>query len=213
MKKIKKVMLLIVVFMIAVILKGNIAFAEYVIQVVPNATAWNNITVSEAYNECQKLNTTSSTLGTTSLKAHLTTNADWYAVGLLTLSAYGNKNASNTTGNSTGVMNFSNSITSSVLEGSATNDNRKLLYDNINTPYVETISQNRNSNLPGRGLLPNEYISSAYGEAVYTYNTANPVVMRMGLLGFVVGAAHGSYAPTTGASRPENTFRPVIWNK
>ena len=138
MRKIKKVMLLIVVFMIAVILKGNTAFAEYVIQVVPNVSAWTAITASDAYDECQKLNTTSSTLGTTSLKAHLTTNADWYAVGLLTYSTYGSKNASNTTGNNTGIMNFGTKTThtASLLEGTSSNSKWESIYNNVNTTYV-----------------------------------------------------------------------------
>ena len=215
MRKIKKVMLLIVVFMIAVILKGNIAFAEYVIQVVPNATAWNNITVSEAYNECQKLNTTSSTLGTTSLKAHLTTNADWYAVGLLTYSTYGNKNASNTTGNSTGIMNLGSSYTAALMEGASTNNNWKSLYDNINTPYVETVKNNTNreSNQAGRGLLSKEYLSTEFG-SVHIENSLNrPVAQRQSLFGVGIGVSGGWGYYCDGIINTSVTFRPVIWNK
>ena len=222
MRKIKKVMLLIVVFMIAVILKGNIAFAEYVIQVVPNATAWKNISVSDAYDECQKLNTTSSTLGTTSLKAHLTTNADWYAVSLLTYSVYGNSNSSqksnNTTGNSTGIMGLgTRTFTSSIMEGSVTDDRRKSLYDNINTSYVESIKNgtNRESNAPGRGLLSKEYLSSNYGTINYGNGTGSPVMTRSGLFSAWVGSNAGAdvYNSSTGEATESVTFRPVIWNK
>ena len=161
MRKVKKVMLLIVVFMIAVSIKGNTAFAKYVIQSIPNKAAWTSINVSDAYDACQDLNTDASSLGhTENLKAHLITNADWYAVSLLTYSAYGTRSGSNTTGNKTGVVNFGNNyaFTSSIMEGTTTNDNRKSLYDNINTPYVESVknSTNRISNVPGRGLLSSD---------------------------------------------------------
>ena len=153
--------------MIAVSVKGNTAFAKYVIQVVPDKAAWTQINVSDAYDACQDLNTDASSLGhTENLKAHLTTNADYYAVSLLTYSAYGDrdayKNANNgsTTGNKTGIMNFGRmySFTSAVMRESSSDSNRKSLYDNINTPYVETIEKasNRTQNLPGRGLLAKE---------------------------------------------------------
>ena len=195
MRKIRKVMLLIVVFMIAVSIKGNTAFAEYVIQVVPNATPWTNINVSDAYDACQNLNQNYSTLGTTSLKAHLTTNADWYAVSLLTYSAYGNKSASNTTGNSTGIMNFGtqNTFTSSVMEGATTNDNIKSLYDNINTSYVETVKNNTNraQNVPGRGLLEKEYLVSNLGGGYFGDDGKYPISLRKQLFGVGLGTYGG----------------------
>ena len=183
MRKIRRVMLLIVVFIIAVSIKGNTAFAKYVIQVVPDKAAWTSISVSDAYDACQDLNTDASSLGhTENLKAHLTTNADWYAVSLLTYSAYGNKSASNTTGNSTGIMNFGtqNTFTSSVMEGATTNDNIKSLYDNINTSYVETVKNNTNraQNVPGRGLLEKEYLVSNLGGGYFGDDGKYPISLR-----------------------------------
>ena len=216
MRKIKKVMLLIVVFMIAVILKGNIAFAEYVIQVVPNVSAWTAITASDAYDACQKLNTTYSTLGTESLKAHLTTNADWYAVSLLTYSAYGYKSPDNTTGNNTGVMNLGRTFTSSLMEGITTNSNITSLYNNLGTSYVETVKNNTNreSNLPGRGLLASEYLTSSFGGICYGNDGAGyPVGCREKLFGFSLGYGGGWGYCSKGDARPDTTFRPVIWNK
>ena len=221
MRKIRKVMVLIIVFVIAVSIKGNTAFAEYVIQIKPGTSAWTEISVSAAYDECQKLNQTSSTLGTTSLKAHLTTNADWYAVSLLTYSAYGARSANNTTGNSTGIMNFGSTwtFTSSVMEGSSSNDNRKSLYDNIDTPYVESVKNatNRASNEPGRGLLSNEMISTSYGGANYSNAGNYPVCVHTNLFGFYLGygtETWGIYgAGCAGNANVRTTFRPVIWNK
>ena len=219
MKVIKKIILLVLVFMVAAMLKGNSVFAEYVIQVIPTTNAnpaWKSINVSDAYDACQNLNQSYSTLGTTSLKAHLTTNADWYAVSLLTYSAYGNKNASNTTGNKTGIMNFGTAytFTSSVMEGTTTNDDRKSLYDNINTPYVESVknSTNRASNEPGRGLLSKEFLSGSFGTVYYSTQTAYPVSVRNSLFGFYLGN-NVNYGYSAGGARTDVTFRPIIWNR
>ena len=224
MKIIRRVMLLIVVFMIAVSIKGNTAFAEYVIQVVPTSTTnpvWTTISVSDAYDACQNLNKNYSTLGTESLKAHLTTNADWYAVSLLTYSLYGNENAgkkvNNTTGNNTGIMNFGTvyTFTSSIMEGPSINDDRKSLYNNIGTSYVETVKNktNRDFNEKGRGLLPGEYITSQYGDIYIGDESKLPITIRNKLFGFTIGTAWYPQNGSTGNPRSDITFRPVIWNK
>ena len=234
MRKIKKVILLIVVFMIAVSIKGNTAFAKYVIQVVPTknynskstVSAWTGINISDAYDACQDLNTDTSSLGhTENLKAHLTTNADWYAVSLLTISSYGNKSAGNTTGNKTGVMNLGTNnlytYTASVMEGSTTNTDRKSLYDALNanppSPYVEVFEkkENRSNNLPGRGVLEKELVSTSYGTIRYANdnNYAYPVGIRSNLLGFNINNFSNVSTRSSGASANDVTFRPVIWNK
>ena len=221
MRKIRRVMLLIVVFMIAVSIKGNTAFAKYVIQVVPDKAAWTSISVSDAYDACQDLNTDASSLGhTENLKAHLTTNADYYAVSLLTYSAYGNKNTSKTTGNNTGIMNFGtkHTFTSSLMEGASSNNNIKSLYDNINTPYVESVknSTNRASNEPGRGLLEREFLSSSFGSINYSTQTGYPIGDRINLFGLCLGSPNygGDFSGfSAGGALTNATFRPVIWNK
>ena len=226
MRKIKKVILLIVVYMIVVSMKANTAFAESTIQVIPVTTTnpvWTGITVSDAYDICQKLNKNYSTLGTESLKAHLTTNADWYAVSLLSYSSYGNKNASNTTGNNTGIINFGSKLTftSSVMEGTTANDNRKSLYDNINTPYVESVKNNtdRVENETGRGLLAKEYLTGNLGYVYYGNKSNYPICVRGNLFGFMLGETsdplHTGWVDygASGLGANNITFRPVIWNK
>ena len=226
MRKVKKVMLLIVVFMIAVSIKGNTASAKYVIQSVPDKAAWTSINVSDAYDACQDLNTDASSLGhTENLKAHLITNADWYAVSLLTYSAYGDREKyrnggsfnGSTTGNKTGVMKFgyNSTFTSSVMEGSTTNLNRTSLHNNIGTLYVESVKNktNRILNEQGRGLLENEILSGSFGTIYYNTKTAYPVIVRSRLFGFSLGE-EGYYGYSDdGAAHSSVTFRPVIWNK
>ena len=82
------------------------------IQIKKDATSWTSISVSDAYDKCQELNDDNSALGKTgdNVMAHLSTNADWYAVSLLTYSDYGSKNNSNTTGNNSGVINFGSKV-------------------------------------------------------------------------------------------------------
>ena len=216
MRKVKKIILFLTIFTIAFLIKNNAVFAEYVIQVVPNATAWKTITVSDAYDACQNLNQPYSTLGTTSLKAHLTTNADYYAVSLLTYSSYGNRNKSNTTGNRTGIMNFgtSSTFTSSLMDGYQNSTYTKSLRENIETPYVEKVKNytDRAANASGLGLLGKEVISTSYGSIEYASNnnTWCPVVVRSNLFGIRV--AH-SWEGCQGESHASVTFRPVIWNR
>ena len=221
MRTMKKIMLLTICFIMALILKGKTVFAKSVIQVVPNVEAWNNIKVSDAYDTCQDLNADYSTLGTDKLKAHLTTNADWYAVSLLAYSDYGDTSASNTTGNKTGIINFGTkyTFTSSVMEGTSTNENTTSLYNNIGTQYVESVKNNTNRALNelGRGLLSNEMLSGSLGKVYYSTKTSYPVSVRNSLFGFSLGSpmtgGFGQYDSSNGGSYSNVTFRPVIWNK
>ena len=231
MRKIRRVMLLIVVFMIAVSVKENTAFAKYVIQVVPDKDAWTAINVSDAYDACQDLNTDASSLGhTENLKAHLITNADYYAVSLLTYSAYGDRDAyknnnlynGSTTGNKTGLMRFGTKyiFTSSIIEGTTSNTNIKSLCDNINTAYVETVKNgtDREQNILGRGLLLNEKVGAGYGNQYVGSSTYNSycIPTRNCLFGLVLTQQNNDGNPTgiaKGEAFPNATFRPVIWNK
>ena len=221
MRKIRKVMLLIIVFAMALITKENTVYAESTIQVISGKSAWTGISVSDAYDVCQKLNKNYSTLGTESLKAHLTTNADWYAVSLLTYSTYGNRNADNTTGNKTGVMNFGKNYTyiSSVMEGGTSKLKTASLYNALNqtppSPYVESVKKatNKNSNVLGRGLREAEFLDDGFGgSAYYSSNTDYPICARKSLFGVFLGNSH-SYSSCTGNGMSGVTFRPVIWNK
>ena len=230
MNKIKRLILLIIVFIIVVLLKGNIVFAESTIQVVPtknddkNSTvsAWTDISVSNAYEICQNLNKNYSTLGTDKLKAHLTTNADWYAVSLLAYSAYGNRDASNTTGNKTGIMRLGtlDTFTASLMGEASSNINIKSLYDNLalKSPYVEKVETytNRLQNSKGMGLLESEYFVTNKGGYLYADSVSLPVCTRHNLFGITLGKGswqYGGYDHSNGSPKTEVTFRPVIWNK
>lgn len=75
-------------------------------QIIPNATAWTNINVSEAYEECESLNSSTSTLGTSLLNAHLVTDADWSAMAIFSVSQYGGATTNTpewTNGNKSGI--------------------------------------------------------------------------------------------------------------
>ena len=52
---------------------------------INGGTAWTNINISESYAECESLNSPTSTLGTSALKAHLTTDADWSAMAIFSV--------------------------------------------------------------------------------------------------------------------------------
>lgn len=218
MKLRNKIILIALIFVSMIAVNCTDVFAEYVIQVVPDGTAWKNINVSDAYDACQNLNTTYSTLGTTSLKAHLTTNADWYAVSLLTYSAYGNRNANNTTGNNSGIKNFGTNytFTSSLMEGYTSSSYRTSLENAVasGSPYVETVKNatNRNSNQAGRGLLASEHLTEEYGSAIYENSTNYPVLIRTSLFGFAVGRGNWWCLISEGYAS-DATFRPAIWNK
>ena len=58
---------------------------------IDGSASWNNITIGEAYLQCEKLNTAGSTLGTDELEAHLTTDYDYNAMALFAVSQYGGR--------------------------------------------------------------------------------------------------------------------------
>lgn len=59
------------------------------IEIIPTEQGMRNVNVSTAFVTCRNLDSTSSTLGTTGLDPHLTTNLDWGAVSYLANSNYG----------------------------------------------------------------------------------------------------------------------------
>ena len=118
-------------------------------QVVNGGTIWDNITVSESYAECEKLNSSTSTLGTTALRAHLTTDADWSAMAIFSVSQYGGATSNipaQTTGNKSGICNFYGVVqTTGILENaSSTQSSLTGLFDGDNVkPYIRKWSTNR----------------------------------------------------------------------
>ena len=108
----KKILTIAILIVFCILFWGQSVKAETevktTIQIKKDGASWTDISVSDAYDKCQELNDDNSALGTTSsnVMAHLSTNADWYAVSLLTQSDYGSKNNRNTTNNNSGIMEF-----------------------------------------------------------------------------------------------------------
>lgn len=98
---------------------------------INGGAAWTNINISESYAECESLNSPTSTLGTSALQAHLTTDADWSAMAIFSVSQYGGATSNNpetTTGNSSGIYNVASNWTQSTGILSTANKN--------STPYI-----------------------------------------------------------------------------
>ena len=189
------------------------------IQIKKGATSWKSITVSDAYDKCQELNEDNSALGTTSdnVMAHLSTNADWYAVSLLTQSDYGNKSGQNTTGNNSGIFSFGSTktFTSGILKtnNETKNSNFQSLIDarNKGSEFVENIENltNSESNIPGLGFRANEVLLGnwKYGDA-----SGYPISIRESLFSVIIGTDDLWYI-ASGKADSSVTFRPVIWVK
>lgn len=187
------------------------------IQIKKDATKWDLISISDAYDKCQELNENNSALGTKgkNVMAHLSTNADWYAVSLLAYSAYGNKsNHNNTTGNNSGVMNLSSNLSyvSAILEDYSTTSNIYVqsLIDNKESKFVEKIKTNREENKPGLGLLSSEVLAGGFK---WIEGNSYPIGYRTGLFGGSIGNYDGWSGRCEGKPISGITFRPVIWVK
>lgn len=187
------------------------------IQIKSGASRWTSISASDAYDKCQELNNDNSALGTTgdNVMAHLSTNADWYAVSLLTYSVYGSKNEQNTTGNSSGINGLDLGVfTAGILENNTavTAKNYQSIIDNKNTKFVEILKTKRNENKPGLGFLVHERLISN-GAEFYRDNYADcPISCRSRLFGFSVGLDFNNIN-SSGTPSAAVSFRPVIWVK
>ena len=101
-KKIIKTLIITITLIMFLGIKNIYATEGTVRMQINNGTAWTNINISESYEACENLNKPTSTLGTTLLEAHLTTDEDWSAMAVFSVSQYGasTSNApSTTTGN------------------------------------------------------------------------------------------------------------------
>lgn len=222
----KKILTTLTLIAFCILLFGQRVKAETevktTIQIKKGATSWTAISVSDAYDKCQELNDNNSALGTTSsnVMAHLSTNADWYAVSLLTQSDYGSRNNNNTTGNNSGIMNFGGmrAFTAGIMEDNtqATNADYQSLIENKDSKFVEKLKNqaNRESNKPGLGFRASE-ILSATATNDYANNFNNrPISVRSRLFGFLVGSNNsGNSINSSGEPHSNVTFRPVIWVK
>lgn len=190
---------------------------------INGGTAWTNINISESYAECESLNSPTSTLGTSALKAHLTTDADWSAMAIFSVSQYGgatDNSPKTTTGNSSGIYNVGGNWTQSTGILSTANKN--------STPYISGLfnddgsvkkyirqwtSTRAETNFVG--FLDSDSSSKGtygwMGGTIY-WGSSNsyPVSIKNGLFGVVFGYSYASFA--SGGAFSNVTFRPVIWN-
>ena len=168
------------------------------IEIKSGTSPHTKITVSTAYEYCYNMRAFSSSLGANSLDPHLTTNADWGAAAYLGMSGYGyvrsaygqavsiGENTYNsTTQNATGVMNMGGHYvyTASFIVGRTSTSNNTNLNDNINTKYVDRLSDVLEDNKKGLGLIETKgWFSSTclYPATSSTYSQ----VPRIGIVGY-----------------------------
>lgn len=190
---------------------------------INGGTAWTNINISESYAECESLNSPTSTLGTSALKAHLTTDADWSAMAIFSVSQYGgatDNSPKTTTGNSSGIYNVGGNWTQSTGILSTANKN--------STPYISGLfnddgsvkkyirqwtSTRAETNFVG--FLDSDSSSKGTygwmgGTTYWGSSNSYPVSIKNGLFGVVIGS-YDNYV-TSGGAFSNVTFRPVIWN-
>lgn len=190
---------------------------------INGGTAWTNINISESYAECESLNSPTSTLGTSALKAHLTTDADWSAMAIFSVSQYGgatDNSPKTTTGNSSGIYNVGGNWTQSTGILSTANKN--------STPYISGLfnddgsvkkyirqwtSTRAETNFVG--FLDSDSSSKGTygwmgGTTYWGSSNSYPVSIKNGLFGVVIGVSYGNLA--SGGAFSNVTFRPVIWN-
>lgn len=190
---------------------------------INGGTAWTNINISESYAECESLNSPTSTLGTSALQAHLTTDADWSAMAIFSVSQYGGATSNNpetTTGNSSGIYNVGSNWTQSTGILSTANKN--------STPYISGLFNEDESvkkyikqwsttraETNFVGFLDSDSSSKGTygwmgGTTYWGSSNSYPVSIKNGLFGVFFGYSYTGY--TSGGAFSNVTFRPVIWN-
>lgn len=192
---------------------------------INGGTAWTNINISESYAECESLNSPTSTLGTSALQAHLTTDADWSAMAIFSVSQYGGATSNGpgtTTGNSSGIYNVGSNWTQSTGILSTANKN--------STPYIsglfnEDESVKKYIKQWSTTRAETNFVGFQDSSAQGTYgwmggtrswgtSTSYPVSIKNGLFGAIFGSSNGGagYGGASGGANSNVTFRPVIWN-
>ena len=199
---------------------SNAAETTIRMQVVNGGALWNNITVSESYEECEKLNSSTSTLGTSSLKAHLTTDADWSIMAIFSVSQYGGTNSNQpnqTTGNKSGIYNLGNYVqTTGILETATSKSTSYIsgLFDGDNVkPYVKKWSTDAESTSFRGNFVGFKETWGWYNSETSFFGKSSgyPVSIKSGLFGGRFGNDN-TYAFAAGKGSSLATFRPVIWN-
>lgn len=188
---------------------------------INGGAAWTNINISESYAECESLNSPTSTLGTSALQAHLTTDADWSAMAIFSVSQYGgatDNSPKTTTGNSSGIYNVGSNWTQSTGILSTANKN--------STPYISGLFNEDGSVKKyikqwSTTRAETNFVGFQDSSAQGTYgwmggttwwgtSTSYPVSIKNGLFGVHIGI--GNYDVAWGGAFSNVTFRPVIWN-
>ena len=188
---------------------------------INGGTAWTNINISESYAECESLNSPTSTLGTSALKAHLTTDADWSAMAIFSVSQYGGATSNSpttTTGNTSGIYNVSTlTQTTGILNTANKNSNAYVsgLFneDGSVKKYIKQWSPTRaETNFVGFLDSSSNGTFGWMGSGAYwSTSTLYPVSIKSGLFGVDIGNSAWP-GNTSGGAFSNVTFRPVIWN-
>ena len=207
-----------------ILIYGNKTFAATVkMQGVKDGTVWNQISVSDSYKACEELDSIDSTLGTDKLQPHLTTDADWSAMAIMSASQYGgagtnapdwtNGNASGVykigqyRSQSTGILNTANKNSTAFVSGLFNEDGSVKKYVNQWSPtrsetnFVGFLDPNSGGTFGGFG-----------SEACWSSAGYCPVSIKNGLFGVVIGHNQGGYYHANGGAHDKVSFRPVIWN-
>ena len=161
-------------------------------QIVDGKPLWTNITISEAYKECESLNSPTSTLGTQSLRAHLVTDADWSAMAIFTVSQYGGANSSSpspTNSNKSGIYGVSAmTYTTGILQGTTKDTNEYVtdLFDNGKVKrYIREWPTDRNQS----DFVGFQDTFGWYGSTTAYNSESNcPLSIRNSLFGVILGS-------------------------
>lgn len=227
-RKMLSITTLIVMIIISLFSKVFAAEAGTIRMEIKSGTEpWTEINISDSYNECQSLNSTTSTLGTTMLKAHLTTDADWSAMAIFSAGQYGGSitnTPTSTNGNLSGVYDVGTKYTQTTGILKTTHANTNIYVNGLFNsdgsvkPYIRqwdvVSTQNRDqTNFVGfmnSGTFGKFGSNQSWGE-----HKSCPISIKKGLFGVLMGLGAG-YAPDNsgqnGAPYNTVTFRPVIWN-
>ena len=236
--KVKKQLLRIMIIFISIIaiynIKGycNVGGTKRV-EIKPGTTAWTNINISNAYAECEALNAATSTLGTTTLGAHLTTDADWSAMAMLSASQYGGANTNQgkqisgtttytTNGNNSGIFNiggkwnFSTGILNTATKNTNTNVSGLFNADGSLKPYMRqwSITRTDNNFVGFKTKAEGGTYGWLNGGQHWGSSVSYPCSIKNGLFTVFIGYDHniGVINARHGGAEGNATFRPVIWN-
>ena len=220
-RNILKIAILSIIFLAIYYTKSYCVESGTVRMQINRGTAWTNINVSESYAECESLNSATSTLGTTLLKAHLTTDADWSAMAIFSVSQYGGAradNASPTNGNKYGIYDIGSNWTQTTgILNTAKSNSTNYIYGLFNSDgsvknYVRQWPTTRtDTNFVGF-IDTWEWLG---GGAGWGNSASLPISMKNGLFrGYIGSSTFTGYSNfvTSGGPYSNVTFRPVIWN-